>query len=106
MQNNPYESPQTSSELMLTIPFWKQGWIGFSLALVAVSAAIVVGMFGPTVAIVLGLTAFLAVPSLFISIVERVFVKSRLSTWGIAISLFVWLYLPTFSIGLRHALTK
>ena len=107
MENNPYQSPQTSSDLIVTSPLWKQGKTGFCLAMIALIAGQLIGWTGPTLSIPMSLLMFLSVPALLICTVERIFAaQKRLSTWGIVVSIFVMAYLPTMYLSLRHAFRK
>ncbi len=99
MPENPYESPHEHSgrvpDSVNTL-----GRVGFALSLVALLGLLLVGPFGSTVNTIGMCISVLCLPGLVTSVVALRHRPRRLAGWGIAVGIFVALYLPEFYLSM------
>jgi len=99
LSENPYESPHEHSR---RVPDSGNtlGRVGFVLSLVALLGLLAVGPFGSTVNTFGMCISFVCLPGLVTSVVALRHRPRRLAGWGIAVGIFVALYLPTFYLSM------
>lgn len=99
MPNNPYESPnETSDSTEATEGFL--GRVGIMLSLFGVAGVLLTGPFGPFINNISMRVALLSLPGLIISTIGLWQKPGRLAGWGVALGIIGSLYLPTFYLSM------
>jgi hypothetical protein len=98
--DNPYQSPESTNGAQIVSSSEGNyfGFAGLVLSIIASVGLFAVG-FPPHVKIGAYLS-FLSIPGIALSVVGSFRAPRRFAIWGIAIGVFVALYLPSLSVGL------